>query len=332
MKDSWGFVIDITYKCFHRCRHCCVKSSPEGPSMPWERIKDLLSQINAWGSPYGLELTGGDIFRYDDQGKCLRDILGETMILPGAKEYYRGLKLCFAPFGPKDYDKPKPIEILDLLAPLIDYGFCHLTTSYTLYSGDNIDKRLPYTLSQVFKFTSQIAIVVTIDKDNDLETAQRLHQVLKRAGFLPDQNFRSFAQVGLLGPDLHFLSEDKKIVVIAVNPTLSAGRAKNWEYLYRWSGKDECPRKKPEDRKIPGNEKAPNKLAYITLKGNVLPCYSIFPHLSPLGNVWQEPLAKILSRWNDYIDQLERHFQSNYSPRVGIDLCTWCAKTFEFRP
>jgi hypothetical protein len=299
--------------------------------MPWERIKDLLEQINSWGRLYGLDLTGGDIFRYTDQGKCLGDILGEAVSLPGAKEYCRGLKLSFAPFGPKDYNNPTSIEILDFLAPLIDLEFCHLTTSYTLYSEDDIDKRLSYTLSQVFKFANKITIVVTVDKNNDLETGRRLRQALKRAGFLSDQGPRSLARVGMFGPDVHFLNDDMKIIEIAVNPTLSAGRAKNWNYLYKWSGKDECPRKKPEDRKTPGNEEAPNKLAYITLKGDVLPCYSIFPNLSPLGNVWQEPLAEILSRWDDYRDQLERHFQLNYSPRVGIDLCTWCAKTFRFK-
>ncbi|NCO80205.1 radical SAM protein [bacterium] len=332
MKDTWGFVIDITYKCFHRCRHCCVKSSPDGPSMPWERIKDLLGQINAWGRPYGLDLTGGDIFRYADQGKCLGDILGEAMSLPGAKEYWRGLKLAFAPFGPKDYSSPTPIEILEFLASLIDLGFCRLTTSYALYSEDNIDKRLSYTLSQLFKFAGQIAIVVTIDRNNDHETGRRLRQTLKRAGFLPDQDFRSLAQIGIFGPDLHFLNDDIKIIEIAVNPTLAAGRAKSWEHLYKWSGKDECPRKKPEQKETPREKEAPSKLAYITLKGNVLPCYSTFPELSPLGNVWQESLVKVLSRWDDYTEQLERHFQLNYSPRVGIDLCTWCAKTFQFKP
>jgi len=298
--------------------------------MPWERIKDLLGQINAWGRPYGLDLTGGDIFRYTDQGKCLGDILGEVISLPRVKEYWRGLKLAFAPFGPRDYDSPLPIEILEFLSSLIDYGFCHLSTSYTLYSEDNIDKRLSFTLSQLFKFANQIAIVVTVDKNNDLETGRRLRQALKKSGFLPDQDFRSLAQVGLFGPDLFFLNDDKKIIEIAVNPTSAAGRAKSWEYLYKWSGKDECPRKKPEQKETPRQKEAPRKLAYITLKGNVLPCYSTFPNLSPLGNVWQEPLEKILSRWDDYKEQLERHFQLNYSPRVGIDFCTWCVKTFRF--
>ena len=331
MKESWGFVIDITYKCFHRCRHCCVKSSPDGPSMPWERIKDLLGQIDARGKPYSLDLTGGDIFRYSDQEKCLGDILGEAVSLPGAKEYWRGLKLAFAPFGSKDYKSPTPLEIFNFLGPLIDYGFCHLTTSYTLYSEDNIDKRLSYTLSQLFKFANQIAIVVTIDRNNDFETSRRLRQALKRAGFLPDQDFRSLAEVGLFGPDLHFLNDDKKIIEIAVNPTLAAGRAKSWEHLYKWSGKDECPRKKPEQKETPRLKETPEKMVYITLKGSVLPCYSTFPGLSPLGNVWQEPLDKILSRWDDYKEQLEKHFQLNYSPRVGIDLCTWCVKTFHFK-
>jgi len=303
--------------------------------MPWERIKNLLEQINARGKPYGLELTGGDIFRYADQGKCLGDILGELISLPrgpGAEIYCHGLKLCFAPFGPKDYDNSLPTEILDFLAPLIDYGFCQLTTSHTLYSEDNVDKRLPYTLSQVFKFANKITIVVTVDKNNDLETGRRLRQALKRAGFLPDQDFRSLARVGMLGPDLHFLNDDKKIIEIAVNPTLSAGRAKTWSYLYKWSGKDECPRKKPEQKETPREKDAPARMAYITLKGNVLPCYSTFPELSPLGNVWQEPLEKIMSRWEDYKEQLEKHFQLNYSPAVGLDLCTWCARTFQFKP
>jgi len=325
MKESWGFVIDITYNCFHHCRHCCVKASPKGPSMPWERIKGLLEQINAWGRPYGLELTGGDIFRYADQGKCLGDILGEAMSLPGAKEYYRGLKLCFSPFGPKDYISPTPMEILEFLSPLIELRHCRLSTSYTLYSGDNIDKRLPFTLSCLFKFTNQIAIVVTVDKNNDLETGRRLRKTLERLGFLPDHAFSSLAEIGLFGPDLFFTQDDKKIE-IAVNPTMAAGRAKSWEYLYKWSGKGDCPRKEPEQKE------APRKLAYVTLKGNVLPCYSTFPDLSPLGNVWQEPLAQILFRWDDYKEQLEKHFQLNYSPRFGIDLCTWCVKTFHFKP
>lgn len=331
MKDSWGFVIDITYRCFHRCRHCCVKTSPDGLSMPWEKVKDLLEQMNALRRPYGLDLTGGDIFRYDDQRKCLGDILGVAAGLPGAKEYWRGLKLAFAPFGPRDYDSPLPTEILRFLSPLIDYGFCRLTTSYTLYSEDNIDKRLPYTLSQIFKFTNQIAIVVTVDKNNDFETGRRLRQTLKRAGFLPDQDFRSLAEVGLFGPDLHFLNDDMKIIEIAVNPTMAVGRAKSWDCLYKWSGKDECPRKGPEQKETPRQKEAPGKMAYITLKGNVLPCYSTFPDLSPLGNVWQEPLDKILSRWDNYKEQLEKHFQLNYSPRVGIDVCTWCARTFQFK-
>lgn len=151
--------------------------------MPWERIKDLLEQINAWGRPYGLELTGGDIFRYADQGKCLGDILGLAMSLPGAKDYWRGLKLIFSPFGPKDYNSPTPLEILEFLSPLIELGFCRLSTSYALYSEDNIDKRLSYTLSCLFKLTNQITIVVTVDKNNDFETGRRLRQVLKKSGF-----------------------------------------------------------------------------------------------------------------------------------------------------
>lgn len=331
MKESWGFVIDTTYKCFHRCRHCCVKSSPDGPSMSWERIKYLLEQINAWGRPYALDLTGGDIFRYADQGKCLGDILGVAGGLPGAKEYWRGLKLDFAPFGPRDYDGSLPMEILEFLSPLIDLEFCRLSTSYTLYSEDNIDKRLSYTLSQLFKFANQITIVVTIDRNNNFETGRRLRQALKRAGFLPDQDFRSLVEVGLFGPDLHFLNDDRKIIEIAVNPTMAAGRAINWKHLYEWSGKGECPRKRPEQKETPRQKEAPRRMAYITLRGNVHPCYSTSLKLSPLGNVWQEPLDRILSRWDNYREQLERHFQLNYSPRVGIDLCSWCVKTFHFQ-
>ncbi len=326
MKESWGFVIDITYKCFHHCRHCCVKSSPDGPSMPWERIKDLLKQINAWGKPYGLDLTGGDIFRYADQGKCLGDVLGEAISLPGAKELLRGLKLCFSPFGPKDYSSPTPTEILKFLSPLIDLRFCRLTTSYTLYSEDNIDKRFPYTLSQLFKFANQITIVVTIDKNNDLETGRRLRQTLKRAGFLPDRNFRSLRDIGLFGPDLHFLNDNKKIIEIAVNPTMAVGRAKNWKHLYIFPGKVDCPRMESKEKE------APSRMAYITLGGNVLPCYSTFPNLSPLGNVWQEPLDKILARWEDYREQLNEHFRLNFPWKSGGDFCTWCASTFHFNP
>lgn len=323
MKEGWGFVIDITYRCFHRCRHCCVKSSPDGSSMPWERVKDLLEQINRWKSPYGLEFAGGDIFRYADQGKCLGDILGETMSLPGAKEYWRGLKLCFAPFGPKDYSVLRPIEVFRFLLLLLDLRFCRLTTSYTLYSADNIDKRLSYTLSQVFQFVNHIPLVVTIDRNNDIETGRRLRQILKRIGFLPDRNFRSLKEVGLLGPDLFFRKDDKEIE-IAVNPTMTAGRAKNWENLCEFPGKVDCPRTEMK------KGEAPEKTAYVTLKGNVLPCYSTFPELSPLGNVWQEPLDKILSRWDDYRTQLNEHFRSNYSSHFG-DFCTWCAGTFQFK-
>ncbi len=322
-EEKWGFAIDITYACEHKCRHCCVEASPQGASMGFLTIRDIIRQLNGMKRPYGVSLTGGDIFRYRDKGKNLLDIVNLLVKSPGAREYWRGLQLFFAPFNSNKYEEPIPIQMLELLSPFIQKGFGDITTSYTLYSKD-IDKRLLHTLPILFQWTNRIKMVVTIDKNNDLETGQRLSHALKYQGFLPDQRFGRLAETAHWEPPVSFsraTSGPSQTIIISANPTSPVGRAKKWNGLYDFVGKTDCPRR---------IEKNSPKIAYITLKGNVLPCYSTFPNLSPLGNIFKEPLKVILSRWDSYREQLEIHFQERYSP-IYRDFCTWCAKTFKFK-
>jgi len=243
--------------------------------------------------------------------------------IPAAREYFRGLQLFFAPFDSNKYEEPTPTQILELLSLGIEKGFGNITTSYALYSKD-IDKRLLHTLPILFQWTNRIKMVVTIDKNNDFETGQRLSHILKYQGFLPDQRFKLLAETAHWEPPVSFsrsTSESSQTIVISANPTFPVGRAKKWNGLYDFVGKTDCPIRR-------GRE--PVKIAYITLKGNVLPCYSTFPNLSPLGNIFKEPLKVILSRWDSYRRQLEVHFQERYLP-IYRDFCTWCSGTFEFK-